>query len=144
MHISSSYDKILGGNKFSHTGDSTKWVKSKRRKRKKERPKLGNNNGQLCIATPPRVAHAKPPGPILFKLLETCDDAYVFSCVFQVQFSIFICEVTISYLRVYGVAKFFKYFSRVFSCKQNHSIIISNQYSTCDTSICVSTTKLLR
>ena len=25
---------------------------------------VGNNNGQLCIATPPRVAHAKPPGPI--------------------------------------------------------------------------------
>ena len=25
----------------------------------------GNNNGQLRIATPPRVAHAKPPGPII-------------------------------------------------------------------------------
>ena len=23
----------------------------------------GNNNGQLRIATPPRVAHPKPPGP---------------------------------------------------------------------------------
>ena len=29
----------------------------------KRRQKFGNNNGQLCIATPPRVAHAKPPGP---------------------------------------------------------------------------------
>ena len=28
-----------------------------------KRPKVGNNNGQLRIATPPRVAHAKPPGP---------------------------------------------------------------------------------
>ena len=28
-----------------------------------ERPKVGNNNGQLRIAMPPRVARAKPPGP---------------------------------------------------------------------------------
>ena len=33
------------------------------KRREKERPKVGNNNGQLRIATPPRVAHAKPPGP---------------------------------------------------------------------------------
>ena len=49
---------------ISHTGVSPKWVKSKRRrKREKERLNDGNNNGQLRIATPPRVAHAKPPGP---------------------------------------------------------------------------------
>ena len=30
---------------------------------KRERPKVGNNNGQLRIATPPRVAHTKQPGP---------------------------------------------------------------------------------
>ena len=30
---------------------------------KEKRPKVGNNNGQLRIATPPRVVHAKPPGP---------------------------------------------------------------------------------
>ena len=35
----------------------------KREERKKERQKVGNNNGQLRIATSPRVAHAKPPGP---------------------------------------------------------------------------------
>ena len=29
--------------------------------KKKERPKVGNNNGQLIIATPPQVAHAKLP-----------------------------------------------------------------------------------
>ena len=29
----------------------------------KERLTDGNNNGQLRIATPPQVAHAKPPGP---------------------------------------------------------------------------------
>ena len=38
--------------------------KQKTEKREKERPKVGNNNGQLRIPTPPRVAHIKPPGPI--------------------------------------------------------------------------------
>ena len=37
--------------------------KQKTEKREQERPKVGNNNGQLRIATPPRVAPAKPPGP---------------------------------------------------------------------------------
>ena len=32
-----SMPKILGGNKFSRTGDSPKWVKGKRRKREKDR-----------------------------------------------------------------------------------------------------------
>ena len=32
-------------------------------RKKRERAKVGNNNGQLRIATPLRVAHAKPPGP---------------------------------------------------------------------------------
>ena len=36
----------------------------RKRERKKERPRVGNNNGQLRIATPPQVAHAKPPVPI--------------------------------------------------------------------------------
>ena len=39
----------IGGNLFSHTGDSPKWVKSKRRREKekiKERLNDGNNNGQ--------------------------------------------------------------------------------------------------
>ena len=44
-----------------------KWFKSKRQRerkeRKREKPKVGNNNGQLRIATPPLVAQAKPPGP---------------------------------------------------------------------------------
>ena len=51
----------IGGNKFLRTVVSPKWVKSKRLREKEE--EVGNNNGQLCIATPPRVAHAKPPGP---------------------------------------------------------------------------------
>ena len=38
--------------------------KAEKKKKKKERPKVCNNNGQLRIATPPKVAHAKPPGPI--------------------------------------------------------------------------------
>ena len=37
--------------------------KTEKREREKERPKVGYNNVQLCIATPPRVADAKPPGP---------------------------------------------------------------------------------
>ena len=39
--------------------------------KQKKRLNEGNNNGQLRIATPPRVAHAKPPGPksfIFFKV----------------------------------------------------------------------------
>ena len=40
--------------------------KTERKGRKKERrAKVGNNNGQLRIATPPRVAHAKPHGTIV-------------------------------------------------------------------------------
>ena len=39
--------------------------------REKERLNNDKNNGQLRIATPPRVAHAKPPGPIeTFTFLE--------------------------------------------------------------------------
>ena len=36
--------------------------KTEKRRRKKP-PKVGNNNGQLRIATPPRVANEKPSGP---------------------------------------------------------------------------------
>ena len=36
VHISSSDAKILGGEIISHTGDSPKWVKSKRWRQKKE------------------------------------------------------------------------------------------------------------
>ena len=38
-------------------------TEKREKERKKERLNDGNNNGQLCIATPPRVAHAKLPGP---------------------------------------------------------------------------------
>ena len=44
------------GNKFSHTGDSPKWVKSKRR-REKKRLNDGDNNGQATHGA------RKPPGP---------------------------------------------------------------------------------
>ena len=37
--------------------------KKKKREEREKRPNDGNNNGQLRIATPARVAHAKPPGP---------------------------------------------------------------------------------
>ena len=64
--------KKYSRDKFSHTGVSPKWVKSKRRreKEKERRAKVGNNNGQLRIATPPRVTHTKLPGPILCRYLS--------------------------------------------------------------------------
>ena len=65
LHISSSYAKILGETHFQPWEIPRSGSKAKDGKeREKERPKVGNNNGQLRIATPPRVAHAKPPGPI--------------------------------------------------------------------------------
>ena len=38
--------------------------KTEREREKERRAKVGNNNGQLRIATPPWLAHAKLPGPI--------------------------------------------------------------------------------
>ena len=48
---------------FTH-GSGSK-AKDGEKKRERERAKVGNNNGQLRIAMPPRVAHAKLPGPKL-------------------------------------------------------------------------------
>ena len=47
---------------FTH-GSFPEVGQKQKTERERRRPKVGNNNGQLCIATPPRVAHAKPPGP---------------------------------------------------------------------------------
>ena len=63
--MSSSYAKILGGNRFSASGVSLKWVKSNTHKRKRERPKVGNNNSQLHIANTTLGGARKPPGPIV-------------------------------------------------------------------------------
>ena len=64
----------MGGNKFSRTGDSPKWVKSKRRRKRrrrgeKERLNDGNNNGQATHGarkhawrTQARIAHASRLG----------------------------------------------------------------------------------
>ena len=52
--------------RFPEVGQKQKTEREKERKRR-ERLNDGNNNGQLRIATPPRVAHAKPPGPKLFE-----------------------------------------------------------------------------
>ena len=57
----------IGGNKFSHTGDSPKWVKSKRW-REKERTRERDwtmviTMASYALETPPHVAHAKPPWP---------------------------------------------------------------------------------
>ena len=39
--------------------------KTERERKKERRPKVDNNNSQLRIAMPPRVAHAKPPGQLV-------------------------------------------------------------------------------
>ena len=70
MHIFSSYAKILGEKLFRtwelpRSGSKAKNGEEREREREREKERLNNdkNNGQLRIATPPRVAHAKPPGP---------------------------------------------------------------------------------
>ena len=66
MHISPTYAKILGETNFQPLVLPRSGSKAKDgEKRKRERLNDGNNNGQLRIATPPRVAHAKPPGLIV-------------------------------------------------------------------------------
>ena len=58
-------------NYFAHGRFPEVGQKQKMEKReKKRRPKVFNNNGQLHIATPPRVAHVKPPRLILCVLLS--------------------------------------------------------------------------
>ena len=63
MHISSSYAKILG--ETNHTWEFPRSGSKAKGGEKERGKKVGNNNGQLPIATPPRVAHAKLPGPKL-------------------------------------------------------------------------------
>ena len=53
LHISSSYAKILGETNFQSREIPRSGLKAKdgERKREKETPKVGNNNGQLRIAS---------------------------------------------------------------------------------------------
>ena len=55
--------KYWGKEIFTHGSFPEVGQKQKTEKRKRRGPNLVNNNGQLHIATPPRVAHAKLPGP---------------------------------------------------------------------------------
>ena len=66
LHISSRYAKILG-DKNIHTREIPRSGSKAKdgEKRGEKRLNDGNNNGQLRIATPPQVAHAKQPGPKL-------------------------------------------------------------------------------
>ena len=71
--------------RFPEVGQKQKTEKKKKKKKERERERLtdGNNNGQLRIATPPRVAHAKPPGP-----KELCEKFYgnkLLSCSFGTE-----------------------------------------------------------
>ena len=55
--------QIFTHGSFPEVGQRQKTEKKiNERERKKERAKVGNNNGQLRIATPPRVAHASRLG----------------------------------------------------------------------------------
>ena len=63
MHISSSYAKMLGETNFQ-----PREIPRIRSKAKDEEKKVGNNNGQLSIATAPQVAHVKPPGTIPYSI----------------------------------------------------------------------------
>ena len=74
LHISSSLCQNIVGTKISASGVSPKWVKSRRRKRNTlwtrgdrtlaaKRQKVGNNNGQLCIANATLGGACKSPGP---------------------------------------------------------------------------------
>ena len=65
LHISSSYAKILGETNFQPRQFPRNGSKAKDRERQND----GNNNGQLRIVTPPRVAHAKPPGPMVANMI---------------------------------------------------------------------------
>ena len=55
--------KYWGKQIFTHGSFPEVGQKQKTEKKERERAKVGNNKGQLCIATRPRVAHTKPPGP---------------------------------------------------------------------------------
>ena len=56
-------EQIFRHGSFPEMGQKQITEGKKERERKKERAKVGNNYGQLRIATPLWVAHAKPPGP---------------------------------------------------------------------------------
>ena len=52
--------QIFTHGRFPEVGQKQK---TEREKERRERLNDGNNNGQLRIAMPPWVVHAKPPGP---------------------------------------------------------------------------------
>ena len=90
--------KYWGKQIFAHGRFQEVGQKQKKEREKRRRAKLVNNNGQLCIATPPRVAHAKSPGPILLfyaywvhvynVIIVWCNGHSVQSCTWDVQFCI--------------------------------------------------------
>ena len=72
-YISSSYAKIFEETNFQPWEFPRSGLKAKdgekERRKKERRSKVGNNNGQLRIATSPRVAHAYLAGPKLKRKL---------------------------------------------------------------------------
>ena len=66
----------------------------------------GERNFQPRIATPPRVVHAKPPGPILGFSHITSPSIFVILVVWQ--------EMSTSFWQEMSVARFTV--SRIFSC----------------------------
>ena len=68
-------------NKFSHMGDSPKWVKSKRRREEKRRERLnnGDTNGQAMHGA------RKPPGPILLGLPQASVQSLGLACAVNIR-----------------------------------------------------------
>ena len=62
-HASRLGQQIFTHGRFPEVGQKQKTEKNNREERK--RPNDGNNDGQLRIVTPPRVAHAKLPRPTM-------------------------------------------------------------------------------
>ena len=60
----------IGRNKFSHTGDSPKWVKSKRRREKREEKKRGE--AMLITMAKLRMGHASRLGQFFYKTSTIC------------------------------------------------------------------------
>ena len=73
--------KYWGKQIFTHFPEVGQKQKTEKKERKRERPKVGNNNCQLRIATPPRVAHAKPPGPIHCLIFCLAWNGHMFSVI---------------------------------------------------------------
>ena len=59
------FHRLVSYSIYNLDQNSPKWIKSKRCKRKKEEQKMVITMASYALRTPPRVAYAKSPGPII-------------------------------------------------------------------------------